>query len=241
MATKGKLIVIDGIDGSGKATQVGLLKKRLQKEGVKIKTIDFPRYADNFFGELIGEYLSGAFGDFVQVDPRVASVLYAADRFESSGTIKKWLDQGCVVIADRYVSANQIHQGGKIGNRKQRDAFLKWLEKMEHGVFNIPKPDLVLFLDVPYEVSQKWLKKKIAVKKKGYLKGRKDVAEDNLLHLKQSREAALALEKTHSNWKRIECCEGMVCMMPDEVHEHVFDIVKKKLKIKNGTKTTTTR
>lgn len=229
---KGKLIVIDGIDGSGKATQVGLLAQRLKREGVKLKTIDFPRYYDNFFGKLIGNYLSGMYGDFIQVDPRLASVLYAADRFEASKEIKKWLEQGFYVIADRYVSANQIHQGGKIKNKKQREEFLSWLDEMEYGVFGIPKPDLVIYLDVPFEVSSMWLKKKVAQRKKKYLKGRKDVAEDNLLHLKSSRESALALEKGNKNWTRIECCQKMTCLSPEEVHERVYAIVRKKLRLK---------
>lgn len=227
---KGKLIVIDGIDGSGKATQVGLLKKRLQKDGVRVKTIDFPRYQDNFFGHLIGEYLSGEFGDFVEVDPRLASVLYAADRFETSKKIEKWLADGYAVLADRYVSANQIHQGGKIQSTAERKEFLKWLDTMEHKIFKIPRPDMVIYLDVPFEVSQKWLKHKVAQRSKKYLKGRKDVAEDNLLHLKDSRNSALYLERTNKNWKKISCCDGMVCMLPEEVHERVYQLVVKKLK-----------
>lgn len=229
---KGKLIVIDGIDGSGKATQVALLEKRLKKEKIKVKTIDFPRYYDNFFGGLIGEYLSGKYGDFIAMDPRVASVLYAADRFESSGQIKKWLDEGYVVLADRYVSANQIHQAGKIDNPKVRKEFLKYLDTMEHEVFKIPRPDLVIYLDVPFEVSSEWLKKKILSRKKKYLKGQKDVAENNLIHLKNSRNSALSLEKANKNWQRIECCKGMVCMLPEGVHEHVFEKVKKLLNVK---------
>lgn len=229
---KGKLIVIDGIDGSGKATQTALLKKRLQKEGVKVKSIDFPQYKENFFGQLIGEYLAGAFGDFVQVSPRLASVLYAADRFESAGKIRKWLSNGYVVVADRYVSANQIHQGGKIKSPAERKKFLDWLDIMEYKVFKIPRPDLVIYLDVPYEVSQAWLQKKIARRSKGYLKGRRDVAEDNLVHLSNSRESALVLERSDKNWQKISCCEEMVCMRPKDVHEHVFRIVKKKLGIK---------
>ncbi|MEK6820941.1 MAG: thymidylate kinase, partial [archaeon] len=117
---KGKLIVLDGIDGSGKATQVKLLAEKFKRLGIPTKVIDFPRYYDNFFGKLIGEYLSGQYGDFIQTDPRVASVLYAADRFESCEQIKDWLGKGFVVIADRYASANQIHQGGKIGQPKRR-------------------------------------------------------------------------------------------------------------------------
>jgi len=229
---KGKLIVIDGIDGSGKATQVALLKKRLEQAKMKVKTIDFPRYQNNFFGALIGRYLSGVYGDFISMDPRVASVLYAGDRFESSEQIRAWLNVGYTVIADRYVSANQIHQGGKIDNSKKRKEFLDYLDTMEHGVFKIPRPNLVVYLDVPFEVSHKWLKNKILKRKKGYLKGRKDVAEDNLIHLKNSRNSALALQKQHKNWEKVECCKGMVCMLPEQVHEHVFSIVKKKFGIK---------
>ncbi|MDO8565319.1 MAG: deoxynucleoside kinase [bacterium] len=229
---KGKLVVIDGIDGSGKATQVALLKKRLEKEGVKVKSIDFPRYYDNFFGGLIGEYLSGKYGDFIQVDPRLASVLYAADRFEASSDIKRWLEDGFVVIIDRYVSANQIHQGGKIKSSVKRKEFLKWLDTMEHKIFGIPRPDLVVYLDVPYEVSREWLKKKVAQRKKKYLRGKKDVAEDNLMHLKISRNTALELEKSSKNWEKIECCKGKVCMLPEGVHEKVYKTVTMRLKMK---------
>lgn len=226
---KGKLIVIDGIDGSGKATQVNLLKNHLLKEGVKVKTIDFPRYGENFFGTLLGECLAGRRGDFIGVDSHIASVLYAADRFESSKTIEKWLKQGYTVIADRYVSANQIHQGGKIENASDRKKFLAWLDTMEHGIFGIPRPDLVIYLDVPFEVSREWLKKKVLLRKKKYLKGNKDVAEDNLMHLKLSRDSALMLARTNKNWVKVTCCQGMVCMLPEQVAEHVYDFVQKRL------------
>lgn len=227
---KGKLIVIDGIDGSGKATQVKILKQRLLKEGIKVKTIDFPRYETNFFGSLIGEYLSGLHGDFIAMDSKIASILYAADRFESSAQIKKWLDEGCMVLADRYATANQIHQGGKIDDLKKRKEFLAWLYKMEYGVFGIPKPDLVIYLDVPFEVSKMWLMNKVAKRKKKYLNGRKDVAEDNLIHLKNSRNSALLLTQENKNWTKIECCKGNLCMSPEQVGEEVYRIVNKKIK-----------
>ena len=223
---RGKLIVIDGIDGSGKATQVKFLAEKLKKLGVKVKTIDFPRYDDNFFGKLIGEYLSGAYGDFIQTDPRVASVLYAADRFESSWQINQWLLKGYLVVADRYVSANQIHQGGKISNPLERQEFFRWLDQMEHKIFKVPRPDLVVYLDVPFEVSREWLQQKVAKRKKGYLKGRRDVAEDNLLHLKNSRASALSLGKQNKNWVRIKCCQGMICLAPEQVHERVMQIIQ---------------
>jgi len=225
---KGKLIVIDGIDGSGKATQVKLLAAKLRKLKVRVKTIDFPRYEDNFFGQLIGEYLSGAYGDFIQTDPHVASVLYAADRFESSREIRQWLADGYLVIADRYVSANQIHQGGKIADSRKRQTFLTWLDELEYQVFKIPRPDLVIYLDVPFEVSREWLKQKVAQRRKKYLKGRKDVAEDNLLHLRNSRDSALSLARRNRNWVRIKCCQGMVCLAPEQVHERVLQVLNIK-------------
>ena len=228
---RGKLIVIDGIDGSGKATQVKLLRERLEKEGKKVKTIDFPRYEENFFGKLIGEYLSGVYGDFIEVAPRLASVLYAADRFETSPKIQKWLKDGFTVVADRYVSANQIHQGGKIDSPIERKKFLAYLDEMEYEVFKIPRPDLVIYLDVPFEVSQYWLKKKVAQRKKKYLKGRRDVAEDNLIHLKNSRNSALALHKSNKNWEKVSCCQGMICLSPEQVHEQVYKIISKKFKL----------
>ncbi len=228
---KGKLIVIDGIDGSGKATQVRLLEQRLKKEKIKVKTIDFPRYDSNFFGGLIGEHLSGVYGDYIKVDPHIVSMMYAADRFESSKKMRSWLDSGYVVIADRYATANQIHQGGKISDKKKRGDFMKWLDTMEYSVFKIPRPDLVIYLDVPLEASVSWLEKKASQEKKKYLKGRKDVAEGNIEHLKNSRESALELYKNNKNWEKIECCKKTVCLPPEEVHEKVYETVKKKLRV----------
>ena len=108
---------------------------------------------------------------------------------------------------------------------------------MEYDVFKIPKPDLVIYLDVPFEISQYWLKQKVAQRKKSsYLKkGRKDVAEDNLTHLKDSRESALSLYKNNKDWEKVQCCKGMYCMLPEQVHEKVYEPIKKRFKglIKN--------
>lgn len=229
---KGKLIVIDGIDGSGKATQVKILKERLISKGFKVKTIDFPKYDTNFFGSLIGEFLTGKYGDFVKMNSRAVSVLYAADRFESSTEIKKWLEAGFVVIADRYATANQIHQGGKISNLKERKEFMKWLDKMEYSIFKIPRPDLVIYLDVPFEVSKARLREKSAIDKKKYLKGGKDIVEENLRYLKDSRASAILLAKENKNWVKIECCKGKVCMNPQQVGEEVNKIIRQKLRLK---------
>lgn len=120
---KGKLIVIDGTDGSGKATQVDLLSKRLKKEGYKVKIVDFPEYYKNFFGDFIGHCLSEQYYNFLNVHQKIASVLFAADRWESKEKMENWLSKGYIILANRYVSANQIHQGGKIKDSKKEMIF----------------------------------------------------------------------------------------------------------------------
>ncbi|MFZ3032109.1 MAG: thymidylate kinase [Candidatus Moraniibacteriota bacterium] len=227
---KGKLIVLDGTDGSGKATQTKLLQARLKKEGYRVQTLDFPQYEKNFFGGLIGECLAGEHGDFVSIDPYIGSTLYAADRFESKDKIMRWLKVGCVVVLDRYVSSNQIHQGGKITDAKKRKKFLEWLEKMEYGVFGIPRPDGIIYLDVPVALSQKLLASKGQKEKKTYLKKRKtDVVEGSQKYLDDSRQSALLLVKKQNRWLRVECAKKDEMLSREVVAEKVWDQVKKIL------------
>lgn len=224
---KGKLIVLDGADGSGKATQTALLLKRLRKEGYRVKSIDFPRYYDNFFGECIGRCLSGEYGDFISLDPHIASVLYAADRYESKKDIEKWLKQGYIVVLDRYVSANQIHQGGKIQDQKQRKAFLEWLDRMEFGVFGLPRPDVVVYLDVPRVLSDQLLAKQKGDASKRYLKGKKDMAESNAKHLDDARVSALKMVKKYNNWIRISCTNKTELLPKEAIGNDIWQKVAK--------------
>lgn len=226
---KGKFIVIDGTDGSGKATQTKLLVKRLKQEGYKVKTIDFPQYKNNIFGKMVGRYLSGEFGSASEVNPYLASTLYAADRFETKDRIKKWLKNGCIVIADRYASSNQIHQGGKIKNDDERKIFLDWLEVMEYKVFKIPKPDGIIYLDVPIKFSINLLKEKKAQLKKNYLKGKKDIHENDLKHLRDAKESAIKLIKKFNNWTRINCIKKNKLMSIEEINNIIWEKVSKIL------------
>ena len=170
---KGKLIVIDGTDGSGKATQVDLLIKRLKKEGKTVKMVDFPEYYKNFFGKFLGHCLSEQYYNFLNVHPKIVSILYAADRWESGKEMREWLEKGYVVVANRYVSANQIHQAGKIKSAKKRDDFMKWLDEMEYEVFGIPRPDITLYLSLPINIVLQLLKERESSKmKRAYLKNK---------------------------------------------------------------------
>jgi len=138
-------------DGSGKATQTNLLVDRLRQSGYQVEVADFPRYGKKS-AALVEDYLNGKFGSPKEVGPYRASIFYAIDRYDASFEIKKWLEQGKIVICNRYVSANMGHQAGKIENKEERDKFLNWLEDLEFNIFNIPKPDVVIFLYVPPEI-----------------------------------------------------------------------------------------
>lgn len=227
---KGKLIVIDGTDGSGKATQVEYLMNRLKKEGHTVKMVDFPEYYKNFFGGFIGHCLKEQYYNFVQVHPKIASVLYAADRWESSKQIEEWLKKGYVVLANRYVSSNQIHQGGKIREKKKRDDFLKWLDTMEHRVFGIPRPDLVVFLSVPIKVTLQLMKDRDKGHERAYLGKKKDVHENDPKFLENSRRSAIKLVSELSNFVKIECAKGMKMRTREDIHEEVYANIKKVLK-----------
>ena len=213
---KGKLIVIEGTDGSGKTTQTELLLARLKKEKIASETLRFPRYAENLFGTLIRECLDGKHGDFIKLDPKVASVLYAADRFETMPRIRKWLAEGRVVILDRYVSSNQIHQGGKIANEKKRAIFLDWLSEMEFEKLGNMRPDLVLYLDVPDKVSRLLIENRMGVK---------DEADSNWKYLKNAKKAGEYMLEHEATWERIECAPDGPLLS----REKIADIIWQKI------------
>lgn len=221
---QGKLIVIDGTDGSGKATQTKKLIERLVEKGYDTETMDFPQYYNNYFGHIVGSFLRGDFGDPTEINPYLSSILYAADRFESSKKIRQWLEDGKIVILDRYVSANQIHQGGKIKNNEQRKTFLNWLDKIEHGVFNIPRPDLIVYLDVPPKTSQLLIDFKSS---RDYVKGaKKDKHESNVDFQMDSHEQSLRLVSELNNWHRIMCEEGGELLSIEAIHRKVWDAIQ---------------
>ncbi len=226
---KGKLIVIDGTDGSGKSTQIKYLLDRLAKDKVKTKYIHFPEY-DNFIGGFIKHCLNEQYYNFVEVHPKIVSVLYAADRWESSAQIIKWLDDGYTVVLDRYVSANQIHQGGKIEDIKKRKEFLKWLDELEYKVFKIPRADITLYLSLPIEVSTNLLHERSKKAALEYGGGKQDVHEVDLEFQKNSIKSALWLSKTIPNFVKINCMGKKAIRTREDIHEEVYENVKKVLK-----------
>lgn len=218
---KGIFVVIDGIDGSGKATQSRLLAERLAAEGRQVEKIDFPRYGTPLFGELLGECLAGKHGDFLHLDPKIASTLYALDRYEAAGQIQEWLAQGKIVIADRFASSNQIHQGGKIMDAEKRDAFLAWIDKMEHEVLKVPRPDAVVYLRVPVDTSLELLSKERAAKNTALDGETADVVEKDRMYLERSFESAERLS-TAPNWHTVDCTADGAIRPPEAIHADVY-------------------
>jgi len=229
MKTKqGKFIVIEGTDGSGKATQLKLLVDRLQKEKVKVATADFPQY-DNFSGAFVAKYLRGEYGTAEEVGPYRGSIFYAVDRYDKSFDIKKWLGEGKTVVSNRYVSANMGHQTGKIKGRANQDKFLAWLDNLEYKIFNIPRPDVTVFLYMPPAVGQKLVDSKGA---RAYTKGKKrDIHEADLNHLKKASEAYLYVAKKY-HWITIGCAKGSEPLSREEIHEKIVEALRKKKIIK---------
>ncbi len=221
--SKGRFIVIDGTDGSGKATQTNLLVEELKLGGYEVEMTDFPQYGTKSAG-LIEEYLNGKYG---QVGPEAASIFYAIDRFDASFKIREWLAAGKIVISNRYVTANAGHQGGKIADDMDRLKYFKWLDNLEYNIFNIPKPDLNIILHMPAEMAQELVDKKSA-DVRGYANGKKrDLHEADLNHLKNAEKVYLEIAKLFPNTKLVECVTNGKLQSPAEVHNKVWELVRR--------------
>lgn len=219
---KGCVIVIEGTDGSGKTTQFKLLQTALKKTKRTVGIVDLPQYGKPS-ARLVERYLTGEYGrDPNKISPYDASLFYAVDRFEFTPRIRTWLQQGRVVIANRYTQSSAAHQGAKLkGKRKQ--AYWQWLYHLEHEVLDIPKPDLVIILHVPARIAQHLISYK---KKRAYLRGKKDIHETNLQHLLAAEKTYLELAHTY-HYLVVECVEKGRLLTPAEIHNKVWNIVKK--------------
>jgi len=196
------LIVIEGSDGSGKATQSRLLLRRLRARGVPATRIAFPGYARSFFGKMVAAYLRGEYGP--AVDPRLAAVLYAGDRFEAAERIRQWLAAGRIVVCDRYVDSNKAHQAARMPTAQRRE-FLRWVDRLEYGILGLPRPDFTVFLHVPVDAAHELIGRK---RPRAYLKGRKrDAHEADPGHLNAAQAVFLKLAAARSRKRgaRIEC------------------------------------
>lgn len=222
----GILIAIDGVDASGKQTQTEILKKRLEAEGKEVKLVSFPAY-DKPSSTLVKMYLDGAFGDKPSdVNAYATSTLFAADRFATYRTDwGKAYETGTVIIADRYVSSNLIHQASKIENEHDKDKFLEWLDDLEHGVYELPRPDVTIFLDMPPEYGAKLMRDR-ANKANG--ESKKDIHESDFSYLEKSYNNAVYVAERFG-WKKILCVKDEQIRSVEEIGEDIYSVVKELL------------
>lgn len=223
MKSKGKFIVIDGPDGTGKTIQLELLRKKLSEQGFNFSVLDFPRYGQKSAG-LVEEYLNGRYGAAEEVGPYRASIFYAVDRYAASFGLKKDLSEGKIVISNRYVSANMGHQGGKIKDKKERDKYFQWLDDLEYNLFGIPKPDLNIILWMPAAIAYGLVGKK---EKRGYLGNKKrDLHEEDLEHLKNTEAVFLEMADNFPGFAVIKCVDDKHNLLePEKIHQLVWNEV----------------
>ena len=222
----GKLFVIDGTDGSGKQTQFEKLKEKLDIENIDYRTVSFPNY-DSPSSSLVKMYLSGEFGKTAKdVSPYIASTFYAVDRF---ATFKKEYEQyyndGGIILADRYTTANMVHQAGKIQDKEDRDKFLKWLWDFEFNLFGLPLPTEVFFLNMPVEYSLKLMANR---ENKFTHDSKKDIHESDKNHLIDSYNAACEVAKDY-DWYEINCIKDGKIRSIDDIHEEIYNEIRKHI------------
>jgi dTMP kinase len=234
MPRRGKLIVLEGIDGSGKRTQIEMLSRALDSHGIEHARVSFPRY-DGFFGKLVAQFLNGDFGPLTAVDPRFSALLYAGDRLESKPEMEAALAAGKILLADRYIGSNLAHQGARVPTRK-RAGFLHWLKQLEYDVYGLPREDLVIYLRVPPTEAQRLVGKKAA---RQYTKRKRDLQESNIAHLTEASSVYDQLAR-QPNWVRIDCVERPVqggrtaaipLRTPEAIHQEVLTAIDRRLQL----------
>lgn len=219
----GKLIVIEGIDGSGKSVQAKLLIDRFKKEKRRVKFIKFPQYENNYWGGMVAKYLRGEFGEIISNDVYMPSMFYALDRWESAQKISGWLKNGYIVICDRYADSNKIHQLAKLKVKSEKLKVEKWLDLLEYDVLRIPRPDVVVYLDMPvkfaFELSGNRNRKYISG-------GKKDIHEADIKHLRNARKIGLGLCEKYKNWIKINSVKDGKLLSVEDVRKKIRGSLK---------------
>ncbi len=222
----GKLFVIDGTDGSGKQTQFEKLKERLTKDGIDYKVVSFPNY-ESQSSSLVKMYLSGEFGkDAKKISPYIASTFYAVDRYATFQTgYKQYYNNGGIILADRYTTANMVHQAGKIHDKNERKKFLDWLWDFEFNLYGLPVPTNIFFLNMPVEKSLELIKNR---ENKFTHNEQKDIHESDEKHLIDAYNAACEVAKIY-NWYEVCCVKDEQIRTIEDIHEEIYKEVKKHL------------
>lgn len=222
---KGKLIVLEGLDGSGKSVQFGLLSDYLLKSDYPLMTVDFPDYQGSFFGRLVGRYLNGEFGDVYEVNPYVSSLLYAGDRMESQPKLNGWLAEGRFVLANRFVGSNMAYHSAKLPP-EQRPEFIAWLKRLEFEANRLPEPDLVIYLNASAATSHRMVGQKAA---RVYTGSSHDIHERNQTFLEVVAGQYLWLCENEPGWQRLDVTDEAGNMRPrEEIHAQILALLAER-------------
>ncbi|HKV61758.1 MAG TPA: hypothetical protein VJO16_07595 [Candidatus Acidoferrum sp.] len=222
MSFPGKLIAVEGIDGSGKRTQVELLTLTLKARGHDVYSTGFPQY-DSWFGKMVGQFLNGDLGPLETVDPHFTALLYAGDRFEAKCKLEAALYNGQIVLVDRYIGSNLAHQTARVSPGK-RSEFLEWIEHLEYGIYGLPRENLILYLRVPPQEAQRLVERKSA---RSYTSAQKDLLEASLHHLEDAAEMYDSLSRS-TPWATIQCFDAAAKAIrePEEIAMDVLASVE---------------
>lgn len=223
-------IVIEGLDGSGKSTQLKMLKNHLEQNNISYKYLHFPRTEDGIFGDLVARFLRGDLGKIDEVNPYLVGLIYAGDRDNAKEEINQWISNNQLVIIDRYVYSNMAFQGAKLKTEEEKQALRKWLTNLEFNHYGIPKPELSLFLDVPFSFTTNSLTNQRDGDDRDYLKGKQDIHEADLSFQETVRQEYLSLVAADEKFHLVKCYnENMEMLSPDQI----FSKIKNKLTTNN--------
>ena len=219
-------IVLEGLDGAGKSTQIKLLQAMFETRGFACAYLHFPRFDAPVYGELIARFLRGEFGSAAEVDPYVVALLYAGDRADAAAQLRAWLAEGKVVILDRYLYSNIAYQCAKLPAGEERDRLKRWIMKLEYDYHDIPKPDLSLFLDVPFAFTERKLTAQRAGDDRTYLRGAEDIHEASLSLQQRVREVYLDIARSDARLQVVDCRNAAGGM---ETPEGIFDRIRSRI------------
>ncbi len=222
MSTRGLLIAIEGIDGSGKHTQARLLEHSLLCKGYTVYATAFPQY-ESWFGNMVGKYLNGDFGPLEAVDPHFSALLYAGDRFEAKPRLESSLNEAKIVLVDRYVASNLAHQVARASAEK-RSEFLRWIEHLEYSIYGLPREDLILYLRVPPSQAQKLVAQK---SERNYTRATHDLQEKSLRHLEDAAEMYDMLSRSRP-WATVQCydAKNSSIRLPEDIAAEVLSAIQ---------------
>jgi dTMP kinase len=221
-----KFAVIEGLDGSGKSTQVTMLQDYLKQKKIPFQFLHFPRTNSPIFGELVARFLRGELGDNDKVNPYLVALIYAGDRNDASTIIKQWIKDDVFVLVDRYVYSNIAYQCAKLSSWEEREKLKYWILNLEYNYNQIPMPDVNIFLDVPFDFTKSRLTSGRDGGDRDYLNGKVDIHEASLDFQGKVREIYHHLAKSEKRLRMIDCSENGEMLKPDAIFNKIIEVLK---------------